>query len=117
LLVDSIGLLANLYAFGALAYVGGGFGAGVHSVLEPAAHGVVVSYGPLHLNSPEAKEMTELGVGRPVSRKEEFETLLFEMLNEPSQCAELGAKTKKYVLRNVGASQRTADVVEKIFDF
>jgi 3-deoxy-D-manno-octulosonic-acid transferase len=117
LFIDSIGLLANVYALGSIAYVGGAFGAGVHSVLEPAAHGVVVSYGPLHLNSPEAKEMTEDGVGHPVSRTEEFETLLFEMLNDPSKCAELGAKTKKYVLRNVGASQRTADVVEKIFDF
>ncbi len=114
LLIDSIGLLANLYTFAALAYVGGGFGAGVHSVLEPAAHGAVVCYGPSHLNSPEAKVMTELGIGIPIHRKDEFEKLIFEMLNEPEKIAELGAQTKEYVMHNVGASRRTADVIEKI---
>lgn len=114
LIVDSIGLLANLYVLGTLAYIGGGFGVGVHSVLEPAAHGVVVSYGPNHLNSPEAKEMTELGIGIPISQEDEFESLIFDVLNHPAKIIKMGIETQNYVMRNVGADRRTADVIEEI---
>ena len=116
LLIDSFGLLANLYALGAMAYIGGGFGVGVHSVLEPAAHGTVVSYGPGYLNSPEAKQMTAEAIGEPVASAEEFERFLFEMLQYPERLVKRGQKTKDFVMRNVGASQRTADVLSKFLN-
>jgi 3-deoxy-D-manno-octulosonic-acid transferase len=113
LLIDGFGLLANLYALGAIAYVGGGFGVGVHSVLEPAAHGTVVSYGPHHLNSPEAKEMTTTGIGVPINGESEFRAFLFQMLQKPQELARRGKETKEYVMRNIGASGRTTDVLEQ----
>ena len=112
LLVDSIGLLANLYALGAIAYVGGGFGVGVHSVLEPAAHGAVICYGPNHRNSPEAREMAEQKIATPIATAAEFQSVLFDLLEKPQHTSERGEKTKTFVLRNVGASRRTADVAE-----
>ncbi|MBN1561678.1 hypothetical protein JW998_15610 [candidate division KSB1 bacterium] len=116
LLIDSYGLLANLYALGSIAYIGGGFGVGVHSVLEPAAHGAAVSYGPNHLNSPEAREMTTQGIGVPIADEEEFHHFLFDMLENPARLAERGQRTKEYVMRNVGASQRTAAVLSNYFN-
>ncbi|MBN1465522.1 hypothetical protein JXA02_07165 [candidate division KSB1 bacterium] len=116
LLIDSFGLLANLYALGGIAYIGGGFGVGVHSVLEPAAHGTAVSYGPNHLNSPEAREMTTQAIGVPIVNEEEFRHFLFDMLENPARLAERGQRSKEYVMRNIGASQRTADVLRTFID-
>jgi 3-deoxy-D-manno-octulosonic-acid transferase len=116
LLIDSFGLLANLYALGGIAYIGGGFGVGVHSVLEPAAHAAAVSYGPNHLNSPEAKEMTTAAIGVPIANEKEFRDFLFEMLQNPALLAERGQKAKEYVMRNVGASQRTAAALHQFID-
>lgn len=57
LLVDARGVLAEIYGEGALAYVGGGFGREIHSVIEPLAHGLPVAFGPKHHRSPEAKTL------------------------------------------------------------
>ncbi len=112
LLVDRIGLLANLYALGAIAYVGGAFGVGVHSVLEPAAHGVCVSYGPRHLNSPEAKEMAG-AVSVPIASAGAFERFLMQALEKREYTARRGQLTLDYMRKNFGASSKTADVIEK----
>lgn len=113
LLIDRIGILANLYALGAAAVVGGAFGPGVHSVLEPAAHGCVVCYGPRHRNSPEAKEMTAEGLGYPFESAEEFKRLLTLFFENPQECRERGERVKAFVHERLGAARRTADVVEK----
>ena len=112
LLVDQMGLLANLYALGAVAYVGGAFGMGVHSVLEPAAHGVWISHGPRYLNSHEAADMA-VSISAPISTAGEFERFLFAALDEPEKTAQQGRKTLKYMRKHFGASSRTAEIVEK----
>ncbi len=113
LLIDRIGILANLYALGAVAIVGGAFGPGVHSVLEPAAHGCVVCYGPRHHNSPEASEMVASGLGICFDSAEKFQHLLAQFFDNPQRCREQGARVKAFVQERVGAARRTADVVEK----
>lgn len=113
LLIDRIGLLANLYALGQVAIVGGGFGPGVHSVLEPAAHGCVVCYGPRHHNSPEAREMTSAGVGLTFAGQQEFALLLHNLFENPEKTRQRGETVRTYILKNVGAGKRTADVVAR----
>lgn len=112
LLVDTIGLLANMYALGSLAYVGGAFGLGVHSVLEPAAHGVWICFGPGHLNSHEASDMASK-VSVPISTAKEFEQFLMPALKNPQQTARHGKMTLDYIQANFGASSKTANVIEK----
>ncbi len=63
LIVDHVGDLAHLYQFAHLAYVGGGFGSGLHNILEPLAFGVPVLFGPAVRNFPEAGEARSLGFG------------------------------------------------------
>jgi 3-deoxy-D-manno-octulosonic-acid transferase len=57
LIVDRIGLLLQLYSFGRVAWIGGGFGKGIHNTLEAAAHGMPVAFGPVHQKFREAKEL------------------------------------------------------------
>lgn len=106
IVVDSVGVLANLYALSDIAYVGGGFGVGVHSVLEPAAFGRIVIYGPHHRNSYEAIEMKEAGIGFSVENADELYVLLFSLLEDQKQLSRLGEKAKKMVEQNLGATQK-----------
>lgn len=83
LLVDKMGVLAGLYAVGWAAYVGGGFGKGVHSVIEPAANALPVVFGPQHHVSHEASLLIESGGGFVVKSADELEKLWREWLKYP----------------------------------
>jgi 3-deoxy-D-manno-octulosonic-acid transferase len=61
LIIDNIGMLSSLYRYGRLAYIGGGFGAGIHSILEPAAFGLPLCFGPRYEQFREAKELVTKG--------------------------------------------------------
>jgi len=121
LLVDRVGVLATIYGAGTMAAVGGGFhGAGLHSVLEPAAWERPVVFGPrwtesrdaaLLLRAGGAEAIAELGTG------EAAETLgkLWEdwMVNERRRSAQ-GRKALAVVQSGIGAAERTADLVEAL---
>ena len=113
LLVDAFGLLANLYALGRLAYVGGGFGLGVNSVLEPAAHGCAVLFGPRHLNVVEAKQLRQCGGARMVRNEHDILSEISHCLEDPGEAERRGKAAKKFVLEHVGASGRTLDLLDK----
>ncbi len=67
LIVDAIGLLNRLYRLGEIAYIGGGFGSGIHNTLEPMAYGLPVVFGPKYAKFPEAVQAVASGAGRSVS--------------------------------------------------
>jgi len=108
LLVDRMGLLANLYALGELAYVGGGFGPGVHSVLEPAAHGCMVVFGPNHLRSLESLHLQQRKAGFAITSSAEFQPILDQWLETPAVVSKAGAASLQLVQENLGASDRIA---------
>ena len=115
LLVDRIGVLAELYGVGKIAFVGGSFGPGVHSVLEAAAHGVPVLFGPRHHNSTEALEMTSMGVGKKISTEAECREELLRLLqNEAARCA-WGKCSREYVEHKTGAAQALVEMLAPIF--
>ena len=82
LIVDMVGILADLYFHSFFAYVGAGFGAGVHSVIEPAVHGCIVSFGPNIQILDEAIDLFENKIGFMVQTKSDFLRLLNSIQNE-----------------------------------
>jgi len=108
LVVDRMGILANLYAFAELVYVGGSFGPGVHSVLEPSAHGCMVLFGPRHRNSLEAIQLKERKAGQSVQTSEEVAAVLQRWLIEPEAIRRAGSRALQLVHENLGASERIA---------
>ena len=82
LIIDNIGLLNTLYRYGWAAYIGGGFGKGIHNTLEPAAWGLPVLFGPKYHKFEEAKQMVALGGAFSVSDAQAFEQVL-KQLNDP----------------------------------
>src|SRR5690606_17570155 len=67
LILDNIGMLLSAYALGTAAYVGGGFGKGLHNILEPAAFGLPVIFGPNHHKFAEAKAIEVAGGGKSIA--------------------------------------------------
>lgn len=117
LVVDRIGVLGELYALADVAYVGGGFGtAGLHSVLEPAAFGAPVLFGPRHHNAREAAELIAAGGGFAVADAAELQRRLERLLADAAERAAAGRAARAYVEAGRGAAERGAAVVEALLN-
>jgi 3-deoxy-D-manno-octulosonic-acid transferase len=111
-IVDRMGVLADLYALAGAAYVGGGFGrAGLHSVVEPAALGVPVLFGPSHGNAREAAELAAQGGGFVVRSAGDVEERLRELADHPEAGHEVGARAREFVRSETGSAARNAELV------
>ncbi|MGD2153133.1 MAG: glycosyltransferase N-terminal domain-containing protein [Gemmatimonadales bacterium] len=110
--VDKVGVLSELYALADIAYVGGGFGRrGLHSVLEPAALGAPVLFGPRHSNAREAGELIERGGALSVGDWAALEAKLGRWLDDAAARGRAGTAALDYVKANLGAGQRNAELV------
>lgn len=114
LLVDRVGMLASLYALGDMSYVGGGFGAGIHNVLEPAALGKIVFFGPKCHNSYEASLLQKRGVGFVVRNGEGLFRHLSSLMKDTRQLNEIGEMAARLVRENAGATQRIIEHLERL---
>jgi 3-deoxy-D-manno-octulosonic-acid transferase len=110
--VDRVGVLAHLYTAGSVAYVGGGFGSdGLHSVLEPAAAGLAVAFGPRHANARAAAELVELGGARTVRGAGDLANVVEEWLTSPDLRASVGGAGRGYIESHLGAARRSAEAL------
>lgn len=82
LVLDCIGVLADVYQYGKIAYVGGGFGTGLHNILEPASFGLPVIFGPKHQKFPEAHEFIERKIGKSCHENKTFFNAYREFIKE-----------------------------------
>lgn len=104
LVIDNIGMLSALYYYGDVAYIGGGFGVGIHNTLEAATYGIPVLFGPKYEKFKEAEDLVTIMAGFSISNQEEL-MALFEILQEEQNRKEWGAAAKRYVQQNAGATQ------------
>jgi 3-deoxy-D-manno-octulosonic-acid transferase len=105
LVIDSIGMLSQLYQYGTIAYIGGGFGAGIHNILEAAAFGLPVFMGPNHHKFNEAKEMIELGGAFSVTKPDELIKKVNKLLNDKEELSHAISVSKTYVINGCGATE------------
>ena len=106
LIVNCFGLLSSIYHYGEVAYVGGGFGVGIHNVLEAAVWNVPVFFGPNNKRFQEAQELLASGGGLEVSDYDSFSTMMERFMKEPALLADCGNKAGQYVMSKAGASEK-----------
>ena len=99
LIIDSIGILSNIYKYGDLAYIGGGFGSGIHNILEAATFGLPLVFGPNYQKFKEANELIELGGAKSISNFSELEITILSSINFNKSIA------KNYIKSNAGATE------------
>jgi 3-deoxy-D-manno-octulosonic-acid transferase len=116
-LVDRVGVLADLYAAAAFAYVGGGFGrAGLHSVIEPAALGVPVLFGHRWQGSRDARLLLDAAGGRSVSDEATLEAALRHWLHDETARTAAGAAARAVVDRGQGAAERSVGLLLSLLE-
>jgi 3-deoxy-D-manno-octulosonic-acid transferase len=105
LIIDNIGMLSSLYQYGSIAYIGGGFGKGIHNILEASTFGMPVIFGPNYQKFSEAIDLIQLGGAFSISSKEELENI-FLSLNNPDGLKNKSLISKNYVASRIGATAK-----------
>ncbi len=103
LVVDQMGLLSSIYQYGHVAYVGGGFGDGIHNTIEAAVYGLPVIFGPRYEHFREAKALIANEGGCSISNYEQLEKAIDEMLQHRQKT---GMNAARYVESELGATDR-----------
>jgi 3-deoxy-D-manno-octulosonic-acid transferase len=106
LVIDNIGMLSSLYAYGKVAYIGGGFGAGIHNVPEAAVYGMPVLFGPRYKKFREAVELVALGGAYPLENYGQLERLLNLFYDDIPEREKAGATAREYVLASAGSTEK-----------
>lgn len=103
LVIDKVGLLSSIYTFGHTAYIGGGFGVGIHNTIEAAVYGLPVIFGPNYTHFREAIGLIEAGAARSIKNYSELEAALNTALERHEV---IGAKAAEYVTSELGATEK-----------
>ena len=112
LIVDSFGLLSSIYRYGTIAYIGGGFGAGIHNTLEAAVYGIPVLFGPKYQKFKEAKDLIKVGGGFSVSDKQSFCEKMDELLTYHEVLEAAGESAGQFVNGNAGATDKILRIIK-----
>ncbi len=111
LIIDCFGLLSSMYNYGDIAYIGGGFGVGIHNTLEAAVWNMPVIFGPNNKKFQEAQGLLKSGGGFEITNYESFEGLMNSMINNPAFLKQAGDKAGAFVASLSGA---TGKVLAKV---
>ena len=106
LIIDCFGLLSSIYRYGDVAYVGGGFGVGIHNILEAAVYGIPVFFGPNNKKFQEAQQLKACGGGIEIISREDFEQKMTLIDNDAEAAERAGEAAGSYVSQNAGASAK-----------
>lgn len=104
LIIDCFGLLSSIYRYGEIAYIGGGFGAGIHNTVEAAVYSVPVIFGPNHQRFMEANDLIECGGAFSINDSNDLKALLNKLLSDKIFLQEAGNKAGTYVHSRAGAT-------------
>jgi 3-deoxy-D-manno-octulosonic-acid transferase len=106
LIIDNIGMLSSAYSYAHVAEVGGGFGRGIHNILEPACWGIPVMFGPRHEQFHEAAGLIKSGGGISFAVYDEFEKILDGWISDEKLYDQAALSAGSYVKENTGATEK-----------
>lgn len=114
LIIDSIGILAHLYQYAHLTLIGGGFGVGIHNILEAAVFGNPVMFGPNFRKFTEARELIRLGGAFPVANEGELAGITKRLLENEEEYSRISSICRTYVENGRGATRRILQGIQTI---
>ena len=115
ILVDRVGVLADLYALADIAYIGGAFQrSGVHSVVEPAALGVPVIFGPGHQNAAEAQALIDAGGALSVAANDDLSDRVWQLAGDAQFREAMGRNARQYITTRLGGARSNAELIEQL---
>lgn len=106
LIIDCFGLLSSMYNYGDVAYIGGGFGVGIHNTLEAAVWNMPVIFGPNNKKFQEAQDLLKSGGGFEINTYEDFSGLMSSLMNDEAFLKQAGDKAGTFVAHLAGATDK-----------
>ncbi|KAA6332218.1 3-deoxy-D-manno-octulosonic acid transferase [termite gut metagenome] len=106
LIINCYGLLSSIYRYGEVAYIGGGFGVGIHNTLEAAVYSMPILFGPKYQKYREAVELVEAEGGYSINNYDELHTLLDRLFSDNYFLKNTGTNAGNYVIKNSGATNQ-----------
>lgn len=106
LIIDCFGLLSSMYNYGDVAYIGGGFGVGIHNTLEAAVWNMPVIFGPNNKKFQEAQGLLKSGGGFEINTYEDFSGLMGPLMNDETFLKQAGDKAGAFVAHLAGATDK-----------
>lgn len=106
LIIDCFGLLSSMYNYGDVAYIGGGFGVGIHNTLEAAVWNMPVIFGPNNKKFQEAQDLLKSGGGFEINTYEDFSGLMGSLMNDETFLKQAGDKAGAFVAHLAGATDK-----------
>lgn len=106
LIIDCFGMLSSIYSYGHVAYIGGGFGAGIHNVLEAAVFDIPVLFGPNNRRFREAQELKRVRGGFEIADSYSLRILIDKFISNPAALKKAGRAAGDYVRSNSGTSDK-----------
>jgi 3-deoxy-D-manno-octulosonic-acid transferase len=113
LIIDNVGMLSSLYRYAGIAYIGGGFGKGIHNTLEAATFGMPIIFGPNYQRFREAVELVNRGCAFPVEDYGMLNSILTDLINDEEQRKTIGEKSASFVKESTGATALIVESIEK----
>lgn len=114
LVLDTVGMLSRCYAYGRIAYVGGGMGrSGLHNILEPAAEGIAVVIGKNYQKFPEAKALIDLGGVVSITSADDCTNQVLKLMQNDRLRNEKGQVNAAFVTQNQGATEKTISLLNQ----
>ena len=110
-IIDSYGLLSSIYRYATVAYVGGGFGVGIHNVPEAAVYGVPVVIGPNNKRFREAQDLIANGGCKEIRKAKHFAKVMDEFIAHPDLIEEAGTASREYIADHAGAADQIFNAV------
>lgn len=106
LIIDCFGFLSSMYNYGDVAYIGGGFGVGIHNTLEAAVWNMPVIFGPNNKKFQEAQGLLKSGGGFEINTYEDFSGLMSSLMNDETFLKQAGDKAGAFVAHLAGATDK-----------
>jgi 3-deoxy-D-manno-octulosonic-acid transferase len=114
LVLDTVGMLNRCYAYGRIAYIGGGMGrSGLHNILEPAAEGIAVVIGKNYQKFPEAKALVDLGGVVSITSTDDCTNQVLKLMQNDRLRNEKGQVNAAFVTQNQGATEKTISLLNQ----
>lgn len=104
LVLDTVGMLSSVYRYASWAYIGGGFGTGIHNTLEAAIFALPIAFGPNYSKFKEARDMVALGAATKVETVTDLEAWFAPLRDNKEYRAKVSSTAKDYTLKNIGAT-------------
>ncbi|MCR4848765.1 MAG: 3-deoxy-D-manno-octulosonic acid transferase [Bacteroidales bacterium] len=115
--VDTIGMLSQLYQYARFVYIGGGFGVNIHNIQEPVTFGCPVVFGPKYKSFKEAVDLVGLNGAFSVNNQDELNQVFDRLINDETFCQQASATCKSYLESQLGATEVILKKITSTFSF